>query len=184
MNLGFSTKWPDGTLTNFPVLILHGLMLHATERKELSILDFFMRQLLALQDYQAIVGPSTGHPKLHTIRKGNRWKAGNQIDFWINQRSEDMTRIAPRVPVTSVQGLEIRYSEPIYTGPNTYVEIKISIDGEHYGTIVNNGGKVTVMTNRVNALILNDGFPNAKDFLNWFSEDFTGQIIHWTLLNY
>jgi hypothetical protein len=29
-----------------------------------------------------------------------------------------------------------------------------------------------------------DGFDTLEDFLDWFSEDFTGKLIHWTDLKY
>jgi hypothetical protein len=29
-----------------------------------------------------------------------------------------------------------------------------------------------------------DGFDSVNDFLDWFSEDFTGKLIHWTDLKY
>jgi hypothetical protein len=36
----------------------------------------------------------------------------------------------------------------------------------------------------VEVLARNDGFATVKDFFEWFSEDYTGKIIHWTELRY
>lgn len=106
-------------------------------------------------------------PKLHTIRedKNNRWKPGVIIDFFINTRTKDMFRFAPRIPVVSTQKIVIRHQEIMN-------DANITIDG----MVLNYSQK--------EHLAQNDGFDSLKDFFAYFNEDFEGKIIHWTDFKY
>jgi hypothetical protein len=105
-------------------------------------------------------------PKIHTIRedKKNRWKVGMMIDFFIAVRHKNMYRIAPRVPVVSEQKIEFK-----------------SVDDNHYCIFIDD----RILTEKeIIQLSVNDGFDTVEDFLNYFDNDFTGKIIHWTDFKY
>lgn len=110
--------------------------------------------------------------KKHTIRKdtNNKWKAGNKIHFVINNRTKNRFQFAPVVQCVSTQKITITYNEKICekhsSEPAVFIDDKI-VD---YKTI--------------EALAINDGFDNESEFFNYFKEDFTGIIIHWTPLKY
>lgn len=124
-----------------------------------------------------------GDAKLHTIRedKTNRWKAGMLIDFFINARTKNMLRFAPRVKVVSVQKIEITYFDeqnPKFTAQLSkiaaeyYNEVEVVVDNE------------VLNAKAINELVKNDGFVTPEDFFAWFNKDFSGKIIHWTDLKY
>jgi hypothetical protein len=110
--------------------------------------------------------------KKHTIRKdtNNKWIAGNKIHFVINNRTKNRFQFAPIVQCVSTQKITITYNEKICekhsSEPAVFIDDKI-VD---YKTI--------------EALAINDGFDNESEFFNYFKEDFTGKIIHWTPLKY
>lgn len=117
--------------------------------------------------------------KLHTIRLDakDRWKTGTMIDFFINCRQKDMFRFAPRIPVVSVQEVEIRYWADDCA--------RILIDGKNfYGGFVNGQGINQQQEDNILQLAQNDGFDTIEDFFAYFNEDFKGKIIHWTNLKY
>lgn len=106
-------------------------------------------------------------PKLHTIRgdKNDRWKAGKQIHFYINNRSKNAFQFAPIIPVVSIQKIEIERHN------NTGIwdkDFTVCVD-EHYLNRL-----------QIRCLTENDGFDTIEDFFAYFNEDFTGKIIHWT----
>lgn len=107
-------------------------------------------------------------PKIHTIRqdKANRWKKGNKIHFNINVRAKDMLQFAPVVEVVSTQQIIITYDDVVCE--QNCIEPTIKIDGK------------CLSLDSMEQLAINDGFDNLQDFLEWFSEDFTGKLIHWT----
>ena len=113
--------------------------------------------------------------KLHTIRedKNDRWKPGTKIDFFINCRQKNMFRFAPVLPVVSVQKVEIVY----YHNRET-----LTLDlPQKRGVIVDDK---PLMRSEIEQLALNDGFDTIENFFAYFNEDFTGKIIHWTVLRY
>lgn len=115
-------------------------------------------------------------PKRHTIRedKTNRWKAGNDIHFVINNRTKDRFQFAPIVKCKSVQNIEIK--EMIMTArPNCMIEDKI------YTVKVDNK---YLTISEVENLAINDGFPDTKAFFDFFENGFIGKIIHWTNTKY
>lgn len=113
-------------------------------------------------------------PKIHTIRedKKERWRPGIKIDFFINCRQKDMFRFAPVLPVVSVQKIEIYYF-PLTTIPVRKVPV-VKIDG----IIIYDAAGIN--HRQMYELAINDGFESIEDFFNYFNEDFTGKIIHWT----
>jgi hypothetical protein len=116
----------------------------------------------------------TPTPKKHTIREDSkhRWKPGSMIDFFINSRTKDMFRFAPRVPVVCVQNIEIKEFECSTLCNKKTKLIKIFVDGK------------ILAINKMIELAENDGFENVVEFLNYFPIGFKGKIIHWTNLKY
>ena len=111
-------------------------------------------------------------PKLHTIRKGNRWKAGDLLHMAYGVRTPNYNQFNKGIPelerVKSVQNISIKWYPGDDIHPNG--SITVGVDGK----IIDN----------VNQLAINDGFDDLLCFMKWFSKDFTGQIIHWTDLKY
>ena len=117
-------------------------------------------------------------PKLHTIRedKTDRWKPGTMIDFFINVRKPNMFRFAPRVPVVSVQKIDINWCDNPYNdnlNPVVWIDDLIFYDKEF-----------STGEDKMRQLAINDGFETTEDFFAYFNEDFKGKIIHWTDLKY
>ena len=157
MNLAFKTTI-NGKPTNFVEKIWEGFLQRGIsfKAKEMQI------GMKALPEEYKI---KTFNPKLHTIRKdeNSRWKAGIMIDFFINPRQKNMFRFAPRVPVVSTQLIVIIYNED---------QRNVFVDG------------IKLCDKKIEDLAVNDGFENQIKFFEYFFEDFTGQIIHWTDLQY
>lgn len=110
-------------------------------------------------------------PKLHTIRKGNRWKEGMKIHMVVHNRTKDRFQFAPVIKCTGVQDIKIRHE--IWETQNVKIPMKnIYIDGFTCGHKV------------AHDIARNDGFDSIYDFFQFFNEDFEGQIIHWTGLKY
>jgi len=106
-------------------------------------------------------------PKIHSIRadENNRWKEGTKIDFFINNRTKKMVRIAPQVACISVQ--------------NILIVSKL----KHI--VVSNTNRVKNLSDsQIEQLALNDGFESAEAFFDYFKEDFGGKLIHWTKHRY
>ncbi|PXY44504.1 hypothetical protein DMB68_13635 [Flavobacterium hydrophilum] len=111
------------------------------------------------------------NPKIHTIRedKTDRWKAGMKIDFFINVRTKKMFRFAPVLPVVSIQEIEIVYyhtKETIMNAGSLKIAVRV--------------GKKQLDTDEMKALAINDGFDSLEEFFQYFNDDFTGKLIHWT----
>jgi hypothetical protein len=90
------------------------------------------------------------------------------IDFFINTRKKDMFRFAPKIPVISTQEIDISNPYP----KNTEWMPNVWIDNKKLNSI------------EIFELAKNDGFDSIEDFFNYFNQDFTGKIIHWTNLKY
>lgn len=100
-------------------------------------------------------------PKVHTIRKDtkNRWKAGRDIHFVINNRTPNRLQFAPALPVIATQHIAIQ-------------DQKVWVDARLLGE------------SEIETLAKNDGFDSVSDFFQWFEGDFEGKIIHWTNILY
>lgn len=139
---------------------------------------YFLQKILAL----ACVSPDLNRfikPKKHTIRKGDRWRAGMSIQMAMGGRFTPYVQFNKNEPqlekCISTQKIEIKYPEHEFTYPKIP---KIFINDMKFDYRVEEDMKV------LNELAVNDGFDNFEEFLEWFSEDFSGQIIHWTDLVY
>ena len=111
-------------------------------------------------------------PKKHSIRGGERWKPGMKIHMAIGVRTKDYFQFngdgIGLDKVISTQKIEIKYENSNSDFPT------VIIDGRRFNIFVN--ADVPVLER----LALNDGFESFGNFLDWFSSDFSGQIIHWT----
>lgn len=108
------------------------------------------------------------HPKIHTIREGSRWKAGDLMHMAYGVRTKDYRQFNKDIPelqvVKSVQRIEIK---PVWEFAMVYIDgIYISED------------------NQLDRLVINDGFASQHEFFSWFNKDFSGQIIHFTNFKY
>lgn len=125
-------------------------------------------------------------PKIHTIRKDEkeRWQQGVLIDFFINNRSKNAFRFAPRVPLVFTQDIFI-------TRRGSLLEISIAKPGSYICSedFMLNAGQQELLAK-------NDGFHDYEDFRNYFisvieengkatgNYCFSGKIIHWTNFRY
>lgn len=116
------------------------------------------------------------NPKIHTIREDpeNRWKAGNDIHFVVNNRTSRRFQFAPVIKCVSVQEIEIKHE----TG-----WLKLNINGKSFFSGYTHDFHLTDYE-RMLELARNDGFDSIKDFFAYFNKDFKGKIIHWTDLIY
>lgn len=119
-------------------------------------------------------------PKIHTIRQGHRWKAGDLMHMAYGVRTKNYQQFNKGIDalqrVVSVQ--DIRIPKDDMKGSGTTYVIPVYIDGKLFPH------------RRVNELAINDGFDDdgfgsaAIYFDNWFVDGIDGQIIHWTNLRY
>ena len=113
------------------------------------------------------------YPKIHTIRKDekNRWKVGTMIDFFINTRTKDMFRFAPRIQLKSKQRIFMTYL------PQCGLGFRASINGRE------------LEEDEIEQLAFNDGFDAVEDFEDYFiaemeNDEYSGKILHWTDFKY
>lgn len=175
MTLSFSTKL-NGKPTHFVEKIWQGLL---TNDLEFSLFDLpnFLENVPGLKDYKIGNRPA----KLHTIRKDekDRWKAGKDIHMVINNRTPKRCQFAPVVKCVSTQEIKITW-EVI---DQEEIMAKVYIEDKLYGHALYRNCRLHAHAG-INTLALNDGFKSVEAFLEYFSEDFTGKIIHWTNLKY
>lgn len=117
-------------------------------------------------------------PKRHTIRSGNRWRSGMFIDFYTGVRTKSMNCFAPRVKCQLVQQIKITYFQKFEEGviltswlskwQMETLYVKVFVDGK------------VISEKKLEELAVSDGFDCKNSFFNYFSENFEGQIIHWT----
>lgn len=122
--------------------------------------------------YQKGINRAICDLKLHTIRAGNRWKAGDKFSprVWSGKPyNSKQIIIAPDIEVKSVQEFKIEVD-------NDYVCVLI----DDWPFFEENKNMVT-QTEAFETLAKNDGLTFV-DFKNWFKypSPFTGQIIAWS----
>ena len=168
--LGFSTHFPErmgNKPTNFVGKIWQGLIDHLGYENSITsshIGEYVMdANDKALELFNFRKGEFI--PKFHTIRadKKNRWKVGDKIHMVVFNRTKNRFQFAPILEVKGIQHILI-YN--------------------------NTGHEIVYVDNRAlrrsdkEILAKNDGFDSVEHFFQWFNEDFTGKIIHWTELKY
>lgn len=158
MILAFSRKFPWGEPTFF---------------KEKILLPY-KDQLPAVLAFRPInlQFDITMPPKLHSIREGHRWKAGMLLHMAYGIRSKNYEQFNIGVPalqkVVSVQAVIINpkmRTVKINQGRNSWRTLYLQSEAQR-------------------EFIVNDGFANASEFWRWFDTPFSGEIIHWTNLEY
>lgn len=176
MILSFKTHH-NGQSTNFVEKIWRGFVIHGLEESA-EYKSYFEE----CEKRELLDSPFWPPAKLHTIRedKHDRWKPGTMIDFFINARRKNMFRFAPRIPVVSVQKIQIAYEN---ANPMDLDCVFVYVDGKLIYRRFSNGQAVGVF-NKMSQLATNDGFWSIDDFFAWFNKDFKGKIIHWTDLKY
>ena len=123
------------------------------------------------------IGVESLNPKIHTIRRFRtnatgdiairQWNKGMAIHMSINPGTVDYFRFAPLIFCTALQNIEINWA----SASNTYLpEIKID--------------QRLLTLPEINLLAVNDGFDTTEAFLNYFSLNFKGVLLHWTNFSY
>ena len=100
--------------------------------------------------------------KIHTIRAGQRWRAGEVAQFTLLAGQPGQHEFWPPQPVQSVQDIELTA-----TG--------LRVDGRPLAPA------------ELLALARADGFPTAEALLAYFADKplpFHGQLVHWTACRY
>lgn len=170
MILPFSTKFKDGTPTDFVNKIWQGLYMIPTEDSDWSrFLGRFWglnKSKLKELGFENVLHISPS--KIHTIREDarDRWHAGRLIHPVVFNRSKNQFQFAPAFPCVSVQKIEIS------SNPVLMVSESVKVDNRF------------LSYTEVEILAINDGFKSIVDFFAWFNEGYSGKIIHWTSLKY
>lgn len=114
--------------------------------------------------------------KIHSLRKGDRWKAGMSIQMATGVRTKNYRQFnAFRLDLQLCKGVQtIQFDcikSPVKELKNVY---KIFVDGRE----LSHDEKIK--------LSWNDGFASFSDFIDWFEyeKEFPDQIIHWTDFRY
>jgi len=104
-------------------------------------------------------------PKIHTIRRGKRWKAGMKIHMAIGVRTKDYHQFNAGFP--SLQTC-ISTQDIIIISILEFWPIEVWIDSRK------------LSDDEICELARNDGFDSLDDFKKYFNGEFEGQIVHWT----
>lgn len=130
---------------------------------------FLEKILMPYTDVQ--LPPGIYSPKIHSIRKGNRWRAGMSIQMAYGVRTNHYTQFNKDYPqlgkCISEQDIFMTYDRHA---------LEITVGNINY-----------LMPQMIDKLILNDGLTRER-FLDWFFpgtvDEFSGQIVHWTDYKY
>lgn len=117
--------------------------------------------------------------KVHTLRKGKRWKAGNSIQMATGVRTKSYHQFNKHKPdlqnCVSVQTIKFKnYRFWGYMEMYQVTAFDILIDGR------------LLTLEEMKVLAKNDGFDSLYEFFIWFKDkkDWPDQIVHWTDLKY
>lgn len=119
--------------------------------------------------------------KKHTIRadKGNRWKVGTKIHFWMgnprNTRGKNKPHQFGEGICSEIRKIQIVRSPSFAT---------LLIDDEEIETIWKDPNSFRVYSTEYDCpifyqLATDDGFDSISEFLEWFNTDFEGKLIYW-----
>jgi hypothetical protein len=171
MTLGFSTHI-NGKPTYFVEKIWNGIY-------EMHYQEYWICFEKELQERNIALhkAPATLSKKIHTIRADpkDRWKPGNKIHMVTGNRTPKRFQFAPVLECVSTQEIEIKWT----SSPYHKICFGLFIEGGLYGTAYGQD-KITDVDKTIYDLAINDGFDSLDDFFQFFDEDFTGKIIHWT----
>lgn len=129
-------------------------------------------------------------PKIHTIRKGNRWKSGNSIQMATGVRTKKYFQfnggnigLDVCKKVQSIEIFRVDYLPRNLHDKYVYVEeIHIPSMGETFTATykVQIDGRF-LSVDEIKQFAMNDGFLSPEQMFLWFdNNDFQGQLIHWT----
>ena len=126
---------------------------------------------------QCFVPAVVAGTKPHTIRVGQRWRAGMSIQFYQDARQKTMLKFRPDAVATSVQQVRVDRESATYLNQvRTIVWPGIFIDGRELKPV------------ECMMLAQNDGFDTVQELIQFLDNahglPFTGQLIHWTDLRY
>ena len=124
-------------------------------------------------------------PKIHSIRNGNRWKAGMLIHMATGVRTKNYFQFNQNIrgleQCKSVQSIDIQYSlDYIYV----IIDGKTEAIWRNHKSLDNDFYSNEIDCPMIFQLAKNDGFNSVTDFFRWFNSNFKGQIIHWTDFRY
>jgi hypothetical protein len=130
---------------------------------------------------EQFVEPILDGTKLHTMREDthNRWDKGRVMHMATGVRTTNYNQFNEEI-CNGTQKVEIKWSTHNKNWVSEYRGVQVFIDGVN----VTNHTFGVFDEMLVEVLARNDGFATVKDFFEWFSEDYTGKIIHWTELRY
>ena len=176
MTLSYSTRWPDkmgelaGQPTYFTNKIMKSMWIHYPELTSNFVFDRSdeeKKRFEEIDPFEDLTVHETKNliPKLHTIRRGQRWKKGMKIHMVINNRTEKRFQFTPVLECTGVQDVEIKFTNPGFYHPTW-------VDGE------------LLNIHSLKKLAVNNGFLYVDDFFRFFNSYFSGQIVHWTDIRY
>jgi hypothetical protein len=100
--------------------------------------------------------------KVHTIREGQRWRAGDVAEFYARAQEPDRYEFWESRPVVAVQAVELTTAG-------------LLLDGR------------LLPPPELLALAQADGFATADELLAFFADKplpLCGQLVHWTALRY
>lgn len=153
MILGFKTKFPWGEPT------------------------FFWQKVLAsaLPQYQKLVDP-----KLHTIREGGRWKAGDWLHMATGVRTKQYAQfnrgIEPLAKCRATQRFDLTFRSGDCVALYIDKTLMYCKNKDHLYEIT---------PGWMDQFVKNDGFDNKEQFFRWFTKSCRNfQLIHWTDLKY
>jgi hypothetical protein len=130
---------------------------------------------------EQFVEPILDGKKIHTIREDatNRWVKGRVMHMATGVRTKKYNQFNEEI-CNGTQKFEIKWSKNNKGLVSENRGVQVFIDGVN----VTNHTFGVFDEMLVEVLARNDGFATVKDFFEWFSEDYTGKIIHWTELRY
>lgn len=144
----------------------------------LSLFQILIMILAFKEQFRKLILQGT---KIHTIRedKPNRWKKGNTIHFATGVRTKNY-ECFEELTCWSVQKIEIKY----FCENCSTTAVTVFVGDKMIGGALMKHCQIQSCHDSVLQLALNDGFKDVNEFLEWFSEDFEGKIIHWTNKKY
>lgn len=160
MILGFKTVFPWGEKTFFPEKIIACSNLYLSQHEKDHGFD--------LEDI----------PKLHTIREGQRFKAGDWLHMATGVRTSKYNQfnkgIEHLAKCRSVQRIDIVFRSPFVR--MIFIDKKFMYLERHDLPFPYEKNGPWFLD-----FIRNDGFDSVEQFWKWFKKPIrNGQIIHWT----
>ena len=162
MILGFKTTFDNGTPTYFPEKIIQACWDGYFSVEDMDLKNTRIDPMAFGQQ------KVQNYPKLHTIRRGERFKKGDKIHLALGVRTKGYHCFAITT-CTAVQPIEIYFIESAVHGHLMGVKLE--------------GKRIDMLIPRI---ANNDGLT-IDQFYDWFykasnqgKEPFKGQIIHWT----